>query len=92
MKDDWPYTRTRQQHFTAEEVALIQKAHKEKRKAASVARELGCSSRVIYTRYAELNGVVRPYRKYEQRRQEAKPKAAAKPIPARFYKSDFNPT
>jgi len=78
--DDWKYKRTRQQHFTESEIALIRTAYKRGRKPKAVARELECSTRVIQTHYANLlMGIGTPVR--------ARPKANKA---SRFYRSNFD--
>lgn len=76
--DDWEYKRTRQQHFTEAELALIRMAFNQGRKAVSVARELECSTRVIHTHYTNMAAEI-PIREM--------PKAER---PARFYRSNFD--
>lgn len=56
LDDRWKCARTRQQHFTPEEIALIEQRFNSGVGPRAVAFELKCSSRVIYTRYSELRG------------------------------------
>jgi hypothetical protein len=67
--DDWTITRTRQQHFTPDEIALIEKRFHEGVKATSVAREMQCSSRVIYNRYADLRDAAAAARRSAENEQ-----------------------
>lgn len=52
--DDWPIKRTRQQHFTYQEVKFIEKCFREGWKPAAVARKLECSIRSIHARYNRI--------------------------------------
>jgi len=74
--DDWKYKRTRQEHFTESELALIRSAYKQGRKANDVARELECSTRVIQTHYANLSAEI--------------PVRNRGPVKSRFYRSNFD--
>lgn len=74
--DNWEYKRTRQQHFTTDELTFIRKCFEEKWTAKNVARKLECSSRVIQTHFANLKAEI--------------PVRERGPMKPRFYRSSFD--
>ena len=90
--DDWTYTRTRSQHFDAGELALIAKRFREGASPIDVARELRCSSRVIYTRFRQLRGGEPVRRKAPKPETLARPKSPPVNRESRFYRSNFEPS
>lgn len=78
MKDDWQKPRGHNQHFTSDELAKIRAAFDDKRKAADVARDLKCSTRVINGYFARFRNPVKVVV------QRFRPQ-----IPCRHYKSNF---
>lgn len=91
-KDDWPCIRNKGRHFTAAELELITKRFRDGVKPQDVARELQCSSRNIYIRFAQLRGVA-PGRNYFRAATELeRPKNPPANREARLYKSNFEPS
>lgn len=78
--ETWKLIRSRQQHFTDAERALIRASFEGGRRARDVARELQCSIRVIQTHYLNL--------RCDERARTPKPP----PATPRFYRSDFEPS
>jgi len=91
-KDDWSYTRNQGQHFDQGDLDLIAKRFREGAKATEVARELRCSSRNIYIRFAELRGNGRPRTSSKKLPEFVKPKSPPVNREARFYRSNFEPS
>lgn len=80
--DIWKKYRTSQDHFTPEEIAFIKRCFKEGWKTTNVARELGCSRRVIQLRYSQLR------QQTSQQTSEARPMITG----PRHYTSNFEPS
>ena len=57
-EDNWKNKRTRQQHFTTDELEFIRAGYKSGRLAKSVAFDLKCSTRVIHTRFADFRSEI----------------------------------
>lgn len=93
VKDTWPKARTRQQHFTADEVAYVECSYLAGLPVATVAQYLGCASRTIYMRYKVLRGEAneRKPRRSTARVIRQEPKVPA-PKPDRYYRSSFTPS
>lgn len=90
IKDDWRYSRNQAQHFTEAEREFIAKQFRDGVSAPACARQLQCSSRVIYTHYRRLRGDPPPEprkpKPLKPRERRAMPDRAS-----RFYRSTFEP-
>lgn len=81
-RDDWRKPRAHSQHLTEEEIAQIKDAYIAGYRVEYIARKLACSSRNVQKYYGmfRAQGVM-------QNADQPPPK---KPMPTRFYKSDFS--
>lgn len=91
IKDDWLKPRSRSTHLTAAEIALLRAAYDNRRRPSDIARELKCSSRIVYKYYTIFRGKLVSFKP-----KRAAPVAVVRnPEPvfqasaSRFYKSNF---
>lgn len=82
-KDDWEKPRSRSQHLTEAEIALLRKAFSSRRTIKDIARELQCSSRTVSKYYGFFRAEGIP--QGPQRR----PFDPASHRASRFYSSTF---
>lgn len=82
IKDDWEKPRSKGQHLTADEIALIRRGYLTNRFYRDIARELKCSSRVVSKYY----GLFQAEGLRKGRDLEPKKKVGE----GRFYKSTFS--
>lgn len=103
-KIHWKVTRSRGQHFTADELALIAQRFSEGVLPIKVAAELHCAKRNIYKRYAQLRRAAGETPKAKipldsikigslrEAEKLERPKRPPADRASRFYRSNFEPS
>lgn len=97
MKDDWAKPRSRAQHLTEAEIEIISDRKRRRHPVREIARELQCSSGVVYKYFREIDGRERNCRmKAEPVRHVIKPRPSLAMKQSeeerrakRFYTSNF---
>lgn len=94
-KEDWP-KRGPNEWLTPDEIAGLKAAWHASRPTKEVAREYGCSTRVVNKYFAQFQGRFPDRKRPSKRSSNSKPQPAPKPdrppIRPNLYRSNFEPS
>lgn len=74
--DDWEKNRSHAQHLTPAEIEIIRQRKEKQETPRTIARDLKCSTRVVYRYFAQFEGRLQGRHQVKKRSEVRKPKAA----------------
>ena len=88
-RDDWEKPRRTSDHFSEVEIAKLHLAFEAGKRAPDVARDMQCSSRVVYKWFSIFRGDHPPPAEKSRPKRTPKPFDAPAARASRFYHSTF---